>query len=1231
MSETGRPRASNARAPLADATQRINNASSKTPVKPSKPRDKPVGQSSHATGPNRRRYVDEHELPVSGARASAASSSRNPAVARARASQEADPSKRMSQASQASTAPSSKRSSGYAYKTHIGPWLLGKTLGKGSSARVRLCKHRLSGELAAVKIVPKKTAYLIQAGSLAELHDYDDSLPEKINGEMRVPLSIEREVAILKLVDHPNVMKVYDIWENRSEIYLVLEYVEQGDLFDYINTNGRFAEEGAMFLFRQMMSALQYCHSFNICHRDLKPENILLTSDNKVKIADFGMAALHQSSDHRLVTACGSPHYAAPELLKHKHYRGDKADIWSLGVILYALLAACLPFDDPDIGALLQKTKRGIYEIPDFLSPEAKDLIRRMLVANPDTRISIKEMWQHPLIRKYDHLDDLGNSGQLHDLRKGFHYTPLKPHEVDPHLVRQLRSLWHMLTEHQIKLKLMDSAKNDQKLFYWLLHSYRQKQLENFLPELSQSPSDYHHLHEPIWKKRVSTVEFNQPKADGNGRSVSRFTVISHVAETDDGTIQSYDPYNSSRPMRGHSQASHAKVVVHRTRRESMKRENTQTSQLSRIKTGSTLRHSRVNSQRTNNTGRFQSPRSSMNSLHSSIHGASYARPASRHKRGVDFSHIRKKSTDLYVDKRRRASGVSGDERRQERPKSPTSPPTHIPVMERPRPKLKVVKSRDPAVIVNEEVRNFSNKIAKDCDEAFNSFMTTDEPSELCLDEVSAIKRESTGLSFGQPRPSTEASNNPYHPWDTRPLPPLPAPRLMQSPKPIIERKGTSEHHYKDAQQTGRVGKFVDQVNRLGFPALLPKQDRRTVSAPPQEQHNKRASRLPAINESGRDSESSSHWGESDRHRIVSAPPKTPSGQTDKDGLDYLVRAGETIRVVNSPSATSPIPKPLNVRKKSAERSNLLDQSDERYIYMHGASGADEPQTPSTAGGPTKQKKSSWFKRVSKDSTSREGSIHTEATQETQAYSMTTQSTAPSRSETAFHEPRPPVAAKKKGFGLLFWKSNKAKPEVKMEIAGMHRNRSIGMIEHGRLTYNAGPEYDDSPSPKHRKADHNKTGRQSAKGWKDSDGGVRTIEVHQNWLARLFGVKPATRQVCLVMSRKRARQELVILLKDWRRYGMGDIQVDKERNIVFARVGAENYLGMKEVAFAAEVMTVIEHGKKGPLCIVRFTQERGAASSFHMVVDTVWKVFGSRGLLVTDTSKEKMMIKTLNS
>lgn len=220
MSEPSRSRASAARYPLGDATNRVNNSLNQSANK-IKVVDADVASVRSATGASRGAHGDNtHKGPYDGEHSNhdavAASQPRHP---RTRAVQEAEPSnKRASQASQASTAASSSRSSGYNYKTQVGPWQLGKTLGKGSSARVRLCRHRLSGELAAVKIIPKKAAYLIQHGSLAALHKYDDSLPERIDGEMRVPLSIEREVAILKLVDHPNVMKVYDIWENRSEM-----------------------------------------------------------------------------------------------------------------------------------------------------------------------------------------------------------------------------------------------------------------------------------------------------------------------------------------------------------------------------------------------------------------------------------------------------------------------------------------------------------------------------------------------------------------------------------------------------------------------------------------------------------------------------------------------------------------------------------------------------------------------------------------------------------------------------------------------------------------------------------------------------------------------------------------------------------------------------------------------------------------------------------------------------
>ncbi|CRK32085.1 hypothetical protein BN1708_016073 [Verticillium longisporum] len=1240
MSEAGRPKSSAAvRPPLGDATYRINNNLPNTSAKSPK---------SHGPEANGARIdpvvslinpniempdeptVSEPHAPDGGHTCAAPPPGPQPRHPRTRAVQETDPSKRVSQAS---TAPSSNRSSNCSYKTQVGPWQLGKTLGKGSSARVRLCRHRLSGELAAVKIIPKKTAYLIQHGSLAALHQYDDSLPDRIDGEMRVPMSIEREVAILKLVDHPNVMKVYDIWENRSEIYLVLEYVDKGDLFDYINTNGRLNEEAAMYLFRQIMSAMQHCHAFNICHRDLKPENILLNAENQIKIADFGMAALHQSEGHRLETACGSPHYAAPELLKNKHYRGDRADVWSMGVILYAILAARLPFDDPDIRVLLARTKKGIYEMPECLSPEAKDLICRMLQVNPDIRISLKDMWRHPLIRKYDYLDNFGTKvGQPRNIREGFDYTPLKPQEVDDHLVRQLRSLWHMFSEHQIKLMLLDSSKNDQKLFYWLLQQYRQKQLENFLPEVSQSPSDYHHLHQPAWKKRVSTCEFTQPRAHGPGRSISKFTVISNVPDTDVGTVKSYDPYNSSRPMRANSQVSHARIVVHRRNQpsKSYAREDTYTSQITRTGTRSTGRHTRVDSQRTAVSGRFPSSRGSMGSVASSRQGGSYSRSASRRKRRVDFSQARNPSVDHRRGKQSVRRGAMNNASNSLAPRQSEwasenvlSPPKHRKVMDRPRPKprLKIVRPPDPHAMVNEEVRNFSNSIAKDCDDAFNSSAIGSDISELPLDVGSNGRRASTPLSFtttGAPSvftPTAPTITN--HPWDSRPLPPLP-PQTPGSPTPQVE---SSQQGRED--QAGGFNRIIEQVNRLALPVLLPKHDRRVVSAPA---YDKGHEKLASISENGREVPPQIQHVDLERSRIVSAPPRTPRGRADADGLDYLSRVGETIRVVNSPTATSPVPAPLNVRKKhSHQPASAVEGAGLRQVYMHGAIHDDEPPAGLSAsrisshGADSVRKKKSWFKRSAKEDDQREASIRTKQTSssrettDTRPCTMATQSTidysteatSPSRHHSGPLSP----PQKKKSFGLLFWKSNKA--ENRMSIAG--------------------PDYEDSPSPESRKTGRSKASQHGDQSITESDSGVRKIEVHQTWLARLFGVKPVTSHMCLVVSRKRARQELAILLKDWRRYGIRDIQVDKERNVVFARIGSKNYLNIKEVSFAMEIMTVIEHGKRGSLSIVRFTQERGAASSFQKVVDTIKSVFGSRHLLVTDKRKSKMMIKTLNS
>lgn len=231
---------------------------------------------------------------------------------------------------------------------------------------------------------------------------------------------------------------------------MILEYVEKGDLFTYISRNGPLSEEQAMFIFRQIMSAVQYCHSFGICHRDLKPENILLKADGTIKIADFGMAALHQGPRVPLWTSCGSPHYAAPELLSAKAYRGEKSDIWSMGVILFVMMAARLPFDHDDVRVMLSKAKKGIYEMPNWFSPGAKDLIHRILQVNPSVRISMTEMWEHPFIWKYGYLDELSNCEDNPDPRLSLDVKPLDLCSIDPQILRPLQSVWHTFSEDEL-------------------------------------------------------------------------------------------------------------------------------------------------------------------------------------------------------------------------------------------------------------------------------------------------------------------------------------------------------------------------------------------------------------------------------------------------------------------------------------------------------------------------------------------------------------------------------------------------------------------------------------------------------------------------------------------------------------------------------------------------------------------------------------------------------------
>ena len=206
---------------------------------------------------------------------------------------------------------------------------------------------------------------------------------------------VRREINILQMCRHPHVIRLYEVIDTPTDIFVVMEHVPNGELFDFIVERGRLPVDEARRIFRQIISGLAYCHYHRIVHRDLKPENLLLDADNNVKLADFGLSNVANDGEF-FRTSCGSPNYAAPEVISGNLYAGPEVDVWSCGVILYALLCGSLPFDDESIPQLFKKIKAGVYSLPSHLSQFARDLILRMLVVDPMKRMSIPEIRAHP-------------------------------------------------------------------------------------------------------------------------------------------------------------------------------------------------------------------------------------------------------------------------------------------------------------------------------------------------------------------------------------------------------------------------------------------------------------------------------------------------------------------------------------------------------------------------------------------------------------------------------------------------------------------------------------------------------------------------------------------------------------------------------------------------------------------------------------------------------------------
>lgn len=262
-------------------------------------------------------------------------------------------------------------------ETHeqIGEYVVDRVIGSGSTGKVKLAHSTRTMETVAIKVIKKS----------------------KFESKPEIKEKIQREIAIMRVFKHSRLLKLIEICESANHIYLVLEYAENGELFDYIVKKKALSEYEAMRFFRQIIYGLDYLHTHSVCHRDLKPENILLDSSNNIKIADFGLARL--MSSNTLDTYCGSVHYAAPEIVTATPYSGYPVDIWSCGVVLFTLLTGKLPFHDVAFRKTVEKIKVGHFVIPENISSEIRELIASMLQVDPNLRLTCRQIKEHPAFR----------------------------------------------------------------------------------------------------------------------------------------------------------------------------------------------------------------------------------------------------------------------------------------------------------------------------------------------------------------------------------------------------------------------------------------------------------------------------------------------------------------------------------------------------------------------------------------------------------------------------------------------------------------------------------------------------------------------------------------------------------------------------------------------------------------------------------------------------------------
>jgi len=365
-------------------------------------------------------------------------------------------------------------------------FVLGQKLGEGAFGTVRLGTNKQTGEKVAIKILEK-----------IKMVNFDDKK------------RLEREINILKKIHHPNIVKLFCVIETERQIFIVMEYIKGNELFQYIVLKRKLEEEEACYFFLQIINCIDYLHKLKITHRDLKAENIIIEQNKKeIKLIDFGLSNTYENGQ-LLSTACGSPIYAAPEMLEGKLYKGSTVDIWSAGVILYYMLCGNFPFEDVSNDNLYRKIIKGKFDIPKSISKDAKDLINKILVVNPNKRINIKDIKKHPWVLNY--LEKNKNFESIFKnigLDMGKYVIP-----IDEDIVNEINNKYKV-EKVQIRKNILYNIVNDISTLYYLILNKKSKDgiksiadmksdiFENYIKDKNNLLSSYNNNINNVFNKR---------------------------------------------------------------------------------------------------------------------------------------------------------------------------------------------------------------------------------------------------------------------------------------------------------------------------------------------------------------------------------------------------------------------------------------------------------------------------------------------------------------------------------------------------------------------------------------------------------------------------------------------------------------------------------------------------------------------------------------------------------